>query len=190
MTNNLKDSNTMKNSSKKIALNGILAALAVICIFLATILPTSRLSFYALSSFLIAIIIIEYDAKTAFIFYIVTNIISFFLIPDKIKIIPYSIFFGIYGIVKYYIEKINKIVLEYVLKYIYFNVCVLVLFLLFKDLIVADLNIDIKYLLWIGFLVMEIIFILYDYIYSLFIQYYIKKLRRYLKMWINQLFSV
>jgi len=131
---------------------------------------------------LIAIIIIEYDAKTAFIFYIVTNIISFFLIPDKIKIIPYSIFFGIYGIVKYYIEKINKIVLEYVLKYIYFNVCVLVLFLLFKDLIVADLNIDIKYLLWIGFLVMEIIFILYDYIYSLFIQYYIKKLRRYLKM--------
>ncbi|NSW90651.1 MAG: hypothetical protein HPY74_08250 [Firmicutes bacterium] len=171
------------NNTKKFALNGILAAIAIMCLLLATIMPTSKLSFYVLSSFFVSIIIMEYGTGSGWVFYILTNLLAFIIIPNKIRIIPYSVFFGVYGIIKYYIEKIDKIVLEYILKIIYFNVCMTGAIVLFKEIVAGGTGIvNIKFPLWAGLVLLEAIFVLYDYVYTLFIQYYKEKLRRFLKI--------
>ncbi|MCX8130059.1 MAG: hypothetical protein N3I35_08175 [Clostridia bacterium] len=168
------------NISKKLALTGIMTALAVIILFLATIMPTNRISLYALSSFFIAIVIIEFGVKTGWIFYFSSGILAFIIIQFKIRLIPYVIFFGIYGLIKYYIEKINNYFVEIILKILYFNISLAVSFYLVKEIFLEGL--EIKFPWWIAVVILEVVFIVYDYVYTLFIQYYRQKLKKILKI--------
>ena len=166
--------------AKKISLNGILLALAMMSLFAATVLPTSRLSFYALSSFFVAIIIIEFGIKAGWVFYVASCILSLIVIPDKIGLLPYIVFFGLYGLVKFYVEKLCSIVLEYMIKILYFSGCLFLAIYLIKDFLFK--NIEIKFPIWVLVILLEFVFILYDYVYTRFIQYYNEKLRRILKI--------
>lgn len=172
------------NRTKRIALIGTLSAISVLCVFLTSIMPTGRLSLFTVSSFLVSIIIIEYGDKQGWIFYIVTNLIAYILIPNKIGIVVYTSFFGIYGILKHYIESINNMMWEYVLKYTFFNTCIVFVLLVFKVVINRDITIgtigNIKFTFWIVIAIAEVIFFIYDYIYTLFVQYYKHRLRRFL----------
>jgi len=168
----------MKNSSfstKKIALNGILGALAVISLLLATIMPTNRLSFYALSSFFISVAIVESGIKAGWLFYAATSLLSLIIVPEKLGLIPYVLFFGIYGIVKYYIEKLNKLIIEYVLKFIYFSICLGIAILTVSQLFNTGLIAKMPW--WLLVIALESIFFVYDFVYTLFINYYREKLK-------------
>lgn len=171
-----------KNSpdARKIALGGVLGALAVICLFLATVLPTNRLSFYALSSFFVAVMVMEWGIKAGWLFYAATSLVAIVVIPEKLEAVPYFLFFGIYGILKYYIEKINKQVFEYVLKFAYFNLCLLAAWFLIRQIFALSINIQLP---WWGIIaVLEVVFFLYDFVYTLFIGYYRNKLKPMLKI--------
>jgi len=169
----------MTDSSKKtykMALGGILGALAVISLFLATVLPTSRLSFYALSSFFISIVVIETGIRTGWLFYIATSLLAVILVPSKLEIIPYVIFFGIYGIIKYHIEKINKLIIEYILKFTYFNLCMAAAILFISEVFAESIRIQLPW--WLIIAAFEVVFIVYDLVYTMFIVYYKDKLRK------------
>lgn len=173
----------MPDSSKKtfkIALSGILGALAVICLFLATVLPTSRLSLYALSSFFISIVVIEAGIKAGWLFYIATTLLSVILVPDKLEIIPYAVFFGVYGVIKCYIEKINKLILEYLLKFAYFNLCMAVAVLFIRQVFMESIQIQLPW--WAIIAALEVVFLIYDVVYTMFIAYYKDKLRKKLRL--------
>lgn len=162
--------------AKKIALNGILGALAVISLLFATILPTNRLALYALSSFFISVSIIESGIGAGWLFYAATSLLAVVTVPDKIGIIPYVIFFGVYGIVKYYIEKINKIIVEYFLKIAYFNLCLIIAVYFIKQLFFN--NISLKLPWWLIIVALELVFIVYDLVYTMFVAYYRDKLKK------------
>ena len=173
----------MKDNSintKKIALNGILGAFAVICTLLAVILPTNKMSFYALSSFFMAVIVIESGIRAGFLFYISTCILSFIIIPDKLGVLPYVIFFGLYGIVKYYIEKLGRIIQEYILKFVYFNICLGIAWFTVSKLFEFSLPVELPW--WVPVIGIEVVFFLYDVVYTLFISYYREKLKPRLKL--------
>lgn len=165
--------------TKRIALNGILGAFAVICLVLATILPTNRISLYALSSFFVAVSIIESGVRSGWIFYVATSMLAFILVPNKFGVIPYVIFFGIYGIVKFYIEKLDNVVLEYVIKFLFFNICVGIAALTVRQLFSVNLTIVLPW--WVMIIALEIVFFLFDFVYTLFIRYYEEKLRKLVK---------
>lgn len=167
-------------NTRKVALSGILGALAVICLLLATVLPTNRLSFYALSSFFIAIATIENGIKAGWLFYAATSLLALIIVPEKLGLVPYVIFFGIYGLVKYYIEKLDKLVIEYVLKYVYFNICVGITLISVSKLFGFSLTAEIPW--WLIIAALEIVFFIYDFVYTLFINYYREKLRPRLKL--------
>ncbi|NLC67578.1 MAG: hypothetical protein GX754_02085 [Clostridiaceae bacterium] len=167
--------------ARKVALSGILAGVSVICLFLASVMPTSKLSLYALSSFIVSIIMAEYGTRAGVVFYILTSILAFLAVPDKTRIVPYIVFFGVYGIIKFHVEKINRIILEYVIKILYFNICVAAWLMLFREIFLPE-DAELKVSLWVVVLVLEAVFILYDYVYSLFIQYYLKRLKKFLKI--------
>jgi hypothetical protein len=166
--------------SKKLSLSGIMLALVTVALFAATTLPTSRLSLYSLSSFLVSIIIIEFGVKSGWIFFIASSILTLIIIPDKLGLLPYVFFFGIYGIVKFYIEKLNNLIIEYFVKIVFFNICMLSGLFLIKEFLFS--NIEIKFPIWAIIVAFEIVFIIYDYVYTLFIHYYNEKLKKILKI--------
>jgi hypothetical protein len=166
--------------TKKIALNGILGAVAVICLLLAVIMPTSRISLYALSSFFVAVSIIESGARAGWLFYAATSLLTLIIVPDKLGIVPYAIFFGLYGIIKFYIEKLDRIVLEYILKFAFFNACMGIATWVARDLFGFAVSSKLPW--WVLIIALEVVFFIYDYVYTLFVAYYKDKLRPKLKL--------
>ncbi len=171
--------NNNRTRAKRITLSGILLALTVICVFLAATLPTSRLSLYAVSSLFISVIIIEFGTKAGWAYYLASAILAALLVP-RLEVIPFMVFFGIYGLLKLYIERIHSRVAEYILKLLYFSICLVLGFVFIKEFILNSVNLTAPY--YIVAAVLEIVFVLYDYIYTLFIRFYGNQLKPKLKL--------
>jgi len=170
------------NSNKKvkrITLSGILLAFTVICVFLAANLPTSRLSLYAISSLFIAVIIIEFSTKAGWTFYLASSILLVVLIP-RLEVIPFIVFFGVYGLIKLYIERLHSRVIEYILKLVYFNICLGLGLIFLKELIMGGVNFSAP--IYIVAALLEVVFLVYDYVYTLFIRFYAAQLKPKLKI--------
>ena len=169
---------------KKVALGGIITALSVMCMYLSAVVPTGKLTLWAISSMFTLAMVIEFGPGAALVTYAATTVLSFFIVPNPIVIIPYAIFFGYYGIIKYYIEKLHHLVWEWVIKILFFNVFLGLLYLAvlylpeFRRLVE---NANIRYAMWVTIVLAEIAFIVYDYGYSLMVGYYRNRLRKMLR---------
>ncbi|EOD01374.1 hypothetical protein [Caldisalinibacter kiritimatiensis] len=166
------------SAAKKIALGGIITLLTLSCLYLVSILPTNKIFFFWLSTIFIAFIVIEIGVSTAVLSFFAVSILGFLIIPNKLVLLPYTIYFGYYGVVKYYIEKINNLLLEWVIKIILFNVATYVIFYISNNILFN--NIIVKFDIRLFIVVLQIGFLVYDYFYSIMIKYYKFRLRKYL----------
>lgn len=161
-------------NSKRITTNAFFIALTIVILYLNIILPISTISILTLASFIIPITLIRNSIKDAILVYISSSIISFFLIPLNISLM-YICFFGIYGIIKFFIEKLNTLYLEILLKLLFFNFILILGFLLLKS--IFPINI-IKISIWLFIILSEIVFLFFDYALTLLISFYIQKLHK------------
>lgn len=162
--------------TKKIATGGVLLALSIATLFGATFVPGIELTLYALSSVYVAIIILEFTVNTGWLFYFASVMLAFILIPNKGALIPYTIFFGIYAMMKYYIESFKKISqpVEVILKLLFFNLMFVLGFLFFGTLFTGAIRIpDIA--LPVILVLAQFFFLAYDYILTLLIGFYLKR---------------
>lgn len=165
-----------KNKTKMIAASGIMLALSVITLFAATFIPGIELTLFALSSAYVAIILIEFTHGAGWLFYIASVLLSFLLTPNKAALIPYALFFGIFPIIKYYIEKARKLpqVVEVILKLVFFNGLFAFGFYLFGEAFTGTIQIpDLAFPLIIAG--GQVFFLAYDYILTLIIGFYYKR---------------
>lgn len=166
----------MKKKSRTVALGGIFSAICIISLYMAVYLPTNRLFFYSLSSIFVSFLIIESSVKGGWLFYAATSALSMLLIPNKISLIPYLIFFGTYGIVKYYIETIKNLPLEILLKGIFFLASEAILYILYTKVFGRLISSEIP-VYWV-FGAFVLIFYVYDYVYTKMISYYIGRFKQ------------
>lgn len=169
----------ISSNSSYIAKGGLLTAIGVILVYLSGIVPLNKTYLLTLSSFLIPLTVIITNEKIAFITYISTALLSFLICGLKGTVLSYVVFFGLYGLVKYYIEKIKKLPIEIILKLLFFNLCLLILFLLYS-LFFPEL-LKIKFNLYLIIAGIQIIFLIYDYLLTLFIEYINKYILKALK---------
>ena len=162
--------------SKYIAENGLLVALTLVILYATSIIPISTLSILTLASCLIPISIIRTSIKNAILVYIASSILSFFLVKTNIALY-YTLFFGIYGIIKYLIEKLKNIPLELLLKLIAFNALLGTLYLITKSFLgILSPNFP----AWILWLAAQIVFWVYDYALTLAISFFLKRFNKYI----------
>lgn len=157
--------------SKNMAYSGLLLALNIVFLILSFVIPTNTLFFMGLASILISIVIIEQGIKWGIVFYIASSILSFLFMPDKLNWITYTCTFGLYGIIKYFIERDRNLLVEYILKLSIFNIIIGIGYFFTKEFINIPLNI-------ITVLLAQVVFLIYDYSYSLAINYYYEKIRK------------
>ncbi len=164
-----------RDRGKKIALGGVVSGLSIVSLYLASILPTNRLLFFALSSIFIAAVVIEYGVSTAFSTYIAISLLGLVLVPNKLMMHPYIFFFGYYGIIKYYIEKKNSLILEWAIKIFIFNAALWIMYAIAQVFIAQ--NIVNEYGLSFMAVLAQIVFVAYDIGYTAAISYYRKNIR-------------
>ncbi|QAA34104.1 hypothetical protein [Clostridium manihotivorum] len=154
------------------AKGGILTALSVIFLYLSGILPTNRLAFIALASILIPIAIMATSISTSVLIYVSTSILALLLV-NKLTAFLYIIFFGSYGFIKYYIERINSILIEYVIKIIFFNLCFFVIYKLYSAFLITDAMKRVP--TWGIILAAQVGFLVFDYALTIVITAYLRK---------------
>ena len=160
--------------SRKIAFSGALLAINIIFLMLVNIIPINTLFLLGFASLPISIIIMEYGPKTGILFYIGSVLLSFIIMSNKAQWILYVFTFGIYGLIKYMIETDRSFIQEYVLKFLVANILIIFVYTILKEFLYIPINI-------FFILIFEISFIIYDFIYSQFIDFYNDKLRRFVK---------
>lgn len=163
------------NSTKSLymAKGGLLTAVGVILVYTSGIIPVNKAFLLAIASFIIPLSILMTDIKNTLVVYICTSVLSIILCGFKFTVIAYILFFGLYGFIKFYIEKIDKILLEIILKLIFLNACAALLFLIYSLFFPGLFNFRFSlYLIVIG---LQIVFLLYDYVLTLIIGFINRK---------------
>lgn len=161
------------NKSSNIAKGGLSLALIVILLYIASIAPSSKLTILTISSAVIPYSILTTNAKNSFIVYVAASILSLLLIGPKMETISYLLFFGLYGFLKYYIERLNKVLYEIILKVLYFNVSLAILYVLYSKLLISGVPETLP--IYVILLLAQVAFFAYDYALTIIINYIRKR---------------
>lgn len=166
--------NISRDRTRKITLTGILSAIVIIALVLESIMPTGRLGFYVLAAFILSVVLLECGVRFAWAGYVVTSLAGFLIVPDKLNIIPYIAFFGIYTLVKYHIESLRITWVEIILKLAAFNLFLWPAWSIAKTFLPKNLTKGWGIL--IAGLGLQVLFLLYDYLFTAWIHYYFNKI--------------
>lgn len=152
-------------------------ALTIIFMFAASIAPGIELTLFAISSFFVAVMILESGVGSAILLYVSACILGFILVPNKVGLIPYICLFGYYGIAKYYFEKFTKASIQIFIKLFFFAAVMCLGFLGFKEILLGAIKLP-DYPIFVLIIAGTLFMMLYDYIYTLIINFYMIKVQR------------
>lgn len=179
MSSNTSDKNIRnrnRRKTRKIAMGGILAAMTVIALFIAGFGVGPNMSFYVLCSVFIMVMVADYGITAGMLVYCVAGIIGFFVMPDKFGIIAYGVGFGVYPVIKFLAEKVSGKFTHYGIKIVWFVVAIVFYYFLTKFLFFTKLS-NLKHTLQFTALIAFVMFMIYDYILSLSIEVYYRRIK-------------
>ena len=170
----------LTSDSYAISISGMMGALALLFLYLAAILPTAKLSMYAIASLFTIVMCMEQHTIYALIMFFGVSGLSLLIMPNVAMVLPYVLFFGHYGIAKYYFDRIKDKVFGYILKLMYFNAGLMLTYFLAKNILLATVPDFLKENFWIFLLAAQVVFAAYDFIFSQMAALYYNRFRKFL----------
>ena len=141
----------------------------------ATAFIPAKIAFLFASSIIMGICILRYRSLVAFTTYFTVSILGFFLVPKYAGY--YIVLFGIYPLVKLYIEKIKNIVIEYIIKFLVWNIHLSGMYIVLNALGQGALFNLTTFWIWICAVVLMLI---YDLLFGIFINAFYSTYSKYL----------
>ena len=164
----------MSKSTKKLTLSALFTALSVVLLYLASVMPTGQLGFAALASLCGVGAVIETGPRGGLAVYAASSLLGFLILPEKTYLLFYVFFFGCYPVIKLMLEKIRSTPLSWLLKLAVFNAALCVLVFL-CSIPVFDIGI-LKGRTWLVFIVLNIVFAVYDLGVTQVIAFYVRRI--------------
>ena len=90
----------MKSNTMKIALCGVLGALAVTILMMGFLFPFATYVCPAMAACLLLIIVYEYGVKTGLTLYAAISCLGLMLVPDQELVFMFIFVFGLYSVIK------------------------------------------------------------------------------------------
>ncbi len=152
-------------TSVKVSMGGLVAALSLVLMLLTSIIPFGTYAFPTFAGILLILLVFNLGYGYAFAVYFITVVLSFLLVTDKEAALYYSAFLGYYPIVKGLIERINSKVIQYIIKLLLFNVCIIGAFYIGIFLLSVpkeSFTLFGVYLPWVFLILGNIFFVIYD----------------------------
>lgn len=169
----------MKNAFK-ISFGGIVSAISLMLMLLTGLIPVGTYAFPCFSGMLLVALVIEFGEKWSYLAYIAVSLLSFFIAGDKEAVLYFVMFFGFYPILKSSLEKINSKLIQYILKYCVFNICIIIAFFIGKFVFMIpdeEFTLFGVYMPLLFLIIANIFFVFYDRCVSIAVYYYINKIR-------------
>lgn len=161
----------------KIALGGVCLALTVLFMFGGTVVPGIDLTLFALASLFTAVMVIETGVGGGALLFVAACLLGFFLLPNKLALLPYVCFFGYWAIPKYYIEKISAPAGQIACKCAVFAAVLCVALLGFRELFAKAVDLP-GYPAAVLIVAGILILLLYDYVLTCLIHWYDRRIRK------------
>ena len=159
--------------TKKITVSAMATALGSALMAVGSLLQFADMAFAAFASFLVVIIIIEVGFPYPWLVWLTTTLITF-IIPYTTSIWPVYFIFGVFPILKYYIEKLKR-PFWFPFKLVYVNVCILLLVFVIEFVAFGT---DVPIVKAALYVVLNIAFFMYDRLLTLLIRLYNEKYRQ------------
>ncbi len=168
-------------TSIKAAVGGVSAALSVVLMFLGGILYIFTYAVPMVLGILMSALKKSFSVSCAICVFVAVSVLSFILVPEKEIVLMYMLFFGWYPLIRDELNKIRPGFLSLPVKLILFNICIFVIELIayyvFGIPFFEDGVFSVSMLVLFAVL-MNITFILYDFMLSKFLILYERKLEK------------
>lgn len=156
-------------STWSIALVGLLSAVSLVFLFLASVIPSGWTGVTAVAGLGVAVAVAASGYLSGILGYVLSGLLALLLLPAKHVAVLYVCFFGLYPVLKSLFEKCRLRVVEYLLKLAFFNLVLFGLYRFAFGLLFAagasDWNQAIPFAPAL-FLGGNVVFLLYDYAFS------------------------
>ena len=173
----------MKKQTKKIALCGVLGALATTILMMGFLFPFATYACPALAACLLLIVVYEYGVKTALTMYCAVSALGLMLVPDQELVFMFIFVFGLYTVIKIPLDRKLGKKARLIAKFIYINLSLVVSYgiLLFFFPVAAVVNEFKDYgttFVAVLFVMFWLVFFMYDRAVETVLMIYIRKFRK------------
>lgn len=117
-----------RGKSQKVALCGMVGALAAACMTLGGFIPMATFVTPAIAGMLVLVAAIELGYRTGYLLYAVIGLLSLFLSPDKELSCIFLFFLGYYPLLKSQLDKIRPVFLRWLIKFVLFNLSIVAMY--------------------------------------------------------------
>ena len=177
----------MSKSTRRLTLSALFSALAVVSLYVASVWPTGQLGLTAVASLFVAAAVIESGIASGISVFAVSSLIAFLILPNRIPLVLFVVFFGYYPVIKSLIEKRGHIILQFLCKLAVFNASLSVTWFFLRGLLFDFGEAETEILFVSGgsgievffiFLSGSLVFILFDYGFTKLVWFYINRISK------------
>lgn len=165
--------------TRVMALCAILSALGVILLYMGALIEVIDLSMAVLASLIVIVLVVERGGAYPWMIYAVTSVLSLLLVPNKSPAIVYTCFMGFYPILKEKLERIRTPLVRLLLKLAIFNAS-MVLIWFAAQMILGGIALGMSAA--VALVLLNAIFVFYDYALSVMITAYLRVWRKKLRI--------
>ncbi len=162
-------------SARLVALTAVLAALSLVFLYVSCMVPTGRMGVVAVAGLLPAAAVVSAGPAAGALCYAGTGLLALILLPDKGNALLYLLFFGVYPLVKYAVERLRRLPLELVLKLAFFNAAFSLFWFALRAVFLAALPVG-DWATWLLYLGGNAVFLVYDFGFTKLIGFYIARI--------------
>ena len=170
-------------STKKLTISASLVALGVLFMTLGAFISALDLTTAVLASLLVAFAYLELGSPYTWLIWLATALLSFIFFPGSFMWLTYLLVYGVYPILKGYIEKLPR-PLWVVIKLVFVNISMTVMLLFSETLIgqsffgdVSDIPFDPRIVYAVMWVLLNAAFLLYDRLIVVMVVWYNSRLR-------------
>lgn len=116
-------------SARRIAQGGMMTGVSIVLLYIATFLSVASWAVCMLVGFIPELFFLVGERKLGCLVYLSTSVLSLFLLPDKGLAILYAGLFGLYTVLRFFIQRLPNCLLRWVCKLVFANLWILVIFL-------------------------------------------------------------
>ena len=166
-------------TTKKLTLSAILVALGAIIMALGAMFEVVDLTVCAIASLIVVFIYLEIGSPYTWLVWLSTSLVTFIIFPAKTVWLNYLLIFGVYPLLKAYIEKLPRL-FWIIVKLVYINAVIWIMFFL-MDIIFGYPLFEKDAPLWLRivlYVIMNVAFIAYDLFITVSVKIYYGKIRQ------------
>ena len=165
------------SQTKKVTLSAMMVALGTAFMIIGAVFEVLDMSVCALSSLLVVFIYLEVGSYYPWLVWICTTLATALLYPGSILWVEYALMFGIYPLIKSYIEKLPRWS-WLIVKLVYANAVIVALFFVCEKLLgVPFFTDEAEWMRVLVYVLTNVAFIAFDYFIVVMVRFYLARLR-------------